>query len=73
MHLTFRFASCVRFPFSSNLHRLSTCGSSRQDHLGSVSILCAYVLLLLLLFLPSSFKESKLFRDIAVSCLVCVS
>ncbi|CAM9270799.1 unnamed protein product [Ectocarpus fasciculatus] len=39
---------------------------TRQDHLGSVSPLCAYALQLLLLFLPSSFKESKLFRDIAV-------
>eukprot|EP00752_Nemacystus_decipiens_P015668 g13982.t1 len=39
---------------------------TRQDHLGSVSILCAYTLQLLLLFLPSWFKESKLFRDIAV-------
>ncbi|CAM9490041.1 unnamed protein product, partial [Ectocarpus sp. 8 AP-2014] len=39
---------------------------TRQDHLGSVSTLCAYALQLLLLFLPSSFKESKLFRDIAV-------
>lgn len=32
-----------------------------------MSILCAYTLQLLLLFLPSWFKESKLFRDIAVS------
>ncbi|CAN0071398.1 unnamed protein product [Scytosiphon promiscuus] len=39
---------------------------TRQDHLGSGSILSAYALQLLLLFLPSSFKESKLFRDIAV-------
>ncbi|CAB1115182.1 unnamed protein product [Ectocarpus sp. CCAP 1310/34] len=39
---------------------------TRQDHLGSMSTLCAYALQLLLLFLPSSFKESKLFRDIAV-------
>ncbi|CAM9373117.1 unnamed protein product [Ectocarpus fasciculatus] len=39
---------------------------TRQDHLGTVSSLCAYTLQLFLLFLPSSFKESKLFRDIAV-------
>ncbi|CBN78597.1 conserved unknown protein [Ectocarpus siliculosus] len=39
---------------------------TRQDHLGSVSILCAYALQLFLLFLPSSFKESKLFRNISV-------
>ncbi|CAM9688099.1 unnamed protein product, partial [Ectocarpus sp. 12 AP-2014] len=39
---------------------------TRQDHLGSMSTLCAYALQLFLLFLPSSFKESKLFRDIAV-------
>ncbi|CAN0304532.1 unnamed protein product, partial [Ectocarpus sp. 4 AP-2014] len=39
---------------------------TRQDHLGSVSILCAHALQLFLLFLPSSFKESKLFRNISV-------
>lgn len=64
--------SCY-FLFTSTGTSLSICGSSWQDHLGSVSTLCAYALQLLLLFLPSSFKESKLFRDIAVSCLVCVS
>ncbi|CAM9928533.1 unnamed protein product [Laminaria digitata] len=39
---------------------------TRQDHLGSASILCAYTMLLMLLYLPASLKESKLFRDIAV-------
>ncbi|CAM9767141.1 unnamed protein product, partial [Ectocarpus sp. 12 AP-2014] len=39
---------------------------TRQDHLGSVSILCAYALQLFLLFLPSSFQESKLFRNISL-------
>lgn len=39
---------------------------AQQDHLGSASILCAYTVLLMLLYLPASLKESKLFRDIAV-------
>ncbi|CAM9273530.1 unnamed protein product [Ectocarpus sp. 4 AP-2014] len=39
---------------------------TRQDHLATVSTLCAYTLQLFVLFLPSSFKESKFFRNIAV-------
>ncbi|CAM9203306.1 unnamed protein product, partial [Ectocarpus sp. 13 AM-2016] len=37
-----------------------------QDHLATVLTLCAYTLQLFVLFLPSSFKESKFFRNIAV-------
>ncbi|CAM9150180.1 unnamed protein product, partial [Ectocarpus sp. 12 AP-2014] len=39
---------------------------TRQDHLATVLTLCAYTLQLFVLFLPSSFKESKFFRNIAV-------
>ncbi|CAN0164415.1 unnamed protein product [Ectocarpus sp. 8 AP-2014] len=39
---------------------------ARQDHLATLSTLCAYTLQLFVLFLPSSFKESKFFRNIAV-------
>ena len=38
-----------------------------QDHVGTVWVLCAFVLQLLLLFLPESVKDRAPLRDIAVS------
>lgn len=41
--------------------------SMAQDHVGTVWVLCAFVLQLLLLFLPASMKGCAALKDIAVS------